>query len=168
MWRTNPPPVGQWLTPPLRPESCCHLIIISLSVRQPPKRTPCNILTCMWCTTDTCNCFYCIHSIRNVAEVFIAVEGHCATSRKVAGSIPDGVIEVFRWHNPSGPGVDSPSSRNDYQEYLLGSKGGRRVSLTTVKSGSLSIPVQGSPFLFCCFSLTASLVWRYAMSTGEF
>ena len=27
---------------------------------------------------------------------------HCATSRKVAGSIPDGVIGIFRWHNPSG------------------------------------------------------------------
>jgi len=27
---------------------------------------------------------------------------HCATSRKVAGSIPDGVTEIFHWHNPSG------------------------------------------------------------------
>ena len=27
---------------------------------------------------------------------------HCATSRKVAGSIPDGVIGNFHWHNPSG------------------------------------------------------------------
>jgi len=26
----------------------------------------------------------------------------CATSRKVAGSISDGVIEIFLWHNPSG------------------------------------------------------------------
>ena len=26
---------------------------------------------------------------------------HCATSRKVAGSIPDGVIGIFLWHNPS-------------------------------------------------------------------
>ena len=26
---------------------------------------------------------------------------HCATSRKVAGSIPDGVIVIFLWHNPS-------------------------------------------------------------------
>jgi hypothetical protein len=26
---------------------------------------------------------------------------HCAASRKVAGSIPDGVIEIFHWHNPS-------------------------------------------------------------------
>jgi hypothetical protein len=27
---------------------------------------------------------------------------HCATSRKVAGSIPDGVTGIFDWHNPSG------------------------------------------------------------------
>ena len=26
---------------------------------------------------------------------------HCATSRKVAGSIADGVIRLFHWHNPS-------------------------------------------------------------------
>ena len=30
------------------------------------------------------------------------LKGHCATSRKVAGSIPDGVIGIFHWHNPSG------------------------------------------------------------------
>ena len=28
--------------------------------------------------------------------------GHYSTSRKVAGSIPDGVIGIFHWHNPSG------------------------------------------------------------------
>jgi hypothetical protein len=27
---------------------------------------------------------------------------HYATNRKVAASIPDGVIEIFRLHNPSG------------------------------------------------------------------
>jgi hypothetical protein len=26
---------------------------------------------------------------------------YCATNRKVAGSIPDGVITIFHWHNPS-------------------------------------------------------------------
>jgi len=28
--------------------------------------------------------------------------GHCATSREVAGSIPDSVIGIFHLHNPSG------------------------------------------------------------------
>ena len=27
---------------------------------------------------------------------------YCATSRKVAGSIPDGIIGIFHWHNRSG------------------------------------------------------------------
>jgi len=26
---------------------------------------------------------------------------HCATSQKTVGSIPDGVIGIFHWHNPS-------------------------------------------------------------------
>jgi hypothetical protein len=50
---------------------------------------------------------------------------HCATNQKVAGSIPDGVIEIFHWHNCSGhygPGVDPASNRNEYQEYFLGVK----------------------------------------------
>jgi hypothetical protein len=29
-------------------------------------------------------------------------------------------IRIFHWHNPSGPGVDSASNRNEYQEYFLG------------------------------------------------
>jgi hypothetical protein len=27
---------------------------------------------------------------------------HCATNRKVTGSIPDSVNGIFHWHNPSG------------------------------------------------------------------
>ena len=46
---------------------------------------------------------------------------HCATSRKVAGSILDGVTDTnlpaLLW-----PGVDSASNRNEYQEYFLGGK----------------------------------------------
>ena len=26
---------------------------------------------------------------------------HCGTSQKIVGSIPDGIIEIFHWHNPS-------------------------------------------------------------------
>jgi hypothetical protein len=37
---------------------------------------------------------------------------HCATSRKIAGSIADGVTGIFHWHNPSGrtmaPGSTQP------------------------------------------------------------
>ena len=50
----------------------------------------------------------------------------CAKNRKVAGSITAGVsgffidVKSFRSHN--GPGVDSASNRNEYQEYFLGVK----------------------------------------------
>jgi len=56
-------------------------------------------------------------------------------SRKVAGSIPDGVIGIFRWQSfrpHYSPGVDSASNRNEYQECFLGGKGGRCVGLTTL------------------------------------
>ena len=49
-----------------------------------------------------------------------------ATNRKVAGSIPAGVsgffidVKFFRPHY--GPGVDSASNRNEYQENFLGVK----------------------------------------------
>ena len=60
----------------------------------------------------------------------------CATNRKVAGSIPDGIsgffidIKPFRSHY--GPGVDSASNRNEYREHFLGGKGVRCVRLTTL------------------------------------
>jgi hypothetical protein len=44
--------------------------------------------------------------------------GHYATNRRVVGSIPNGVIGIFQWHN--GPRVDSASDRNEYQVYFLG------------------------------------------------
>jgi hypothetical protein len=57
-----------------------------------------------------------------------------ATSRKVAGSIPDEVTVFFQFTQSFqphyGPAVDSASSRKEYQEYSLAVKGGRRVRLT--------------------------------------
>jgi hypothetical protein len=69
---------------------------------------------------------------------------------KVTGLIPDGVIGIFHWYNPSGrtvgPGVDSASNRKaagaySWQPYLL------HVPIV-LKSGSLNFleplgPVQG-------------------------
>jgi len=46
----------------------------------------------------------------------------CATNRKVAGSIPGGVSEMKSFRSHYGPGVDSASNRNEYQEYFLGVK----------------------------------------------
>jgi len=60
---------------------------------------------------------------------------HCAARRNVAGSIPDGVIGIFHWHNPSGrtmilesaQPLTEMSSRN-----ICGGKGGRCVGLTNL------------------------------------
>ena len=59
----------------------------------------------------------------------------CATNQKVAGSIPAGVsgyfIDINSFRSNYGPGVDSASNRNEYQEFFLGVKSGRCVRLTT-------------------------------------
>jgi hypothetical protein len=47
-----------------------------------------------------------------------------SASRKVAGSCPD-EVDFLNWSNPSGrtgPGVDSASNRNEYQESLKKNK----------------------------------------------
>jgi hypothetical protein len=63
---------------------------------------------------------------------------HCATSRKVAGSIPDGIIGIFHWHNPSGRTMALGSSQplaemstRDISVWL--SRSVRRADVTTFK-----------------------------------
>ena len=64
-------------------------------------------------------------------------------------------IKSFRSHY--GPGVDSASNRNEYQEYFPGGKGGRCVRLTTLlpscavvmKSGSLNFLEPSGPLQAC-------------------
>ena len=50
----------------------------------------------------------------------------CAANRKVALSIPASVcgffIDTKSFRSHYGPGVDSASNRNEYQEYFLGVK----------------------------------------------
>ena len=57
---------------------------------------------------------------------------HCATSRKVASSIPVVVSLEFFIDIILGTGVESASNRNKYQEYFLGCKGGQCVGLTAL------------------------------------
>jgi len=73
--------------------------------------------------------YFCIQFIIIIQGLGTMVEQWlrcCATNRKVAGLIPAGVsgffidIKFFRSHY--GPGVDSASNRNEYQEYFLGVK----------------------------------------------
>jgi len=50
----------------------------------------------------------------------------CSTNRKVAGSIPTSVSGFFidrkSFRSHYGPGVDSASNINEYQEHFLGVK----------------------------------------------
>jgi len=50
----------------------------------------------------------------------------CTTNQKVAGSIPAGVsgffIDIKSFRSHYGPGADSASNRNEYQDYFLGVK----------------------------------------------
>jgi len=50
----------------------------------------------------------------------------CATNRKIGGSIASGVsgffIDIKSFRSHYGPGVDSASNRNEYQENFLGVK----------------------------------------------
>ena len=87
---------------------------------------------------------------------------YCVTNRKVAGSIPAGVIGIFFIYIKSvrshyGPGVDSASDRNEYQEHFFGGKGGRCVRLTTLppfcavvmKSGNRNFLEPSAPLQAC-------------------
>jgi hypothetical protein len=60
---------------------------------------------------------------------------HCATSRKVEGSIPDGVTEFFNGHNPSGRtmtlGSTQPLMKMSTRNVSWG-KDSRCVGLTTL------------------------------------
>jgi len=66
-------------------------------------------------------------------------------------------IDVKSFRSYYGPGVDSSSNRNEYQEHFLGSKDGRCVRLTTLppscavvmKSGNLNFPEPSGPLQAC-------------------
>jgi hypothetical protein len=74
------------------------------------------------------------------------------------GSVPDevtGFFQIAQSFQPHyGPGVDSASNRNEYQEFSLGVKGGSHIGLTTLlpsvsrlsrRCGSFDIPQPCGP-----------------------
>jgi len=82
----------------------------------------------------------------------------CATNRKVAGSIPASVsgffIDAIRSHY--GPGVDSASNRNEYQEYFVGERRPVRKAdnlppscAVVTKSGNLNFLQPPGPLRAC-------------------
>jgi hypothetical protein len=56
---------------------------------------------------------------------------HCVTNRKVAGSIPDGVIGIFRWPN-SSERTTQTLTETSTRNISWGAKSGRCVGLTTL------------------------------------
>ena len=84
----------------------------------------------------------------------------CATNRKVAGSIPAGgsgfLIDIKSFRSNYGPGVDSASNRNEYQEYFLGVKAAgakadtlRPSCAVFTKSGKLNFLEPSGPIRAC-------------------
>ena len=79
--------------------------------------------------------------------------GWGTTSRRVAGSIPEGIIGIFRPH--CEPGADSVSNRNEYQEYFLvggGGEGDWCVGLT-------ALPPSCASYLEICEPQIFGTVW---------
>ena len=77
--------------------------------------------------------------------------GHYATIRKVAGLIPDGVIGIFRWLNPSGRTMALGSTLTEVNSRVIcWGKGGRCVGLTTLPPSCAD----------CLEILGASTSWR--------
>ena len=69
---------------------------------------------------------------------------HRATIRKVAGSITDGVSEIYHWFNPFrppyGPWDDAATKRNECPDYPLGRKGDRFDRLEILKASTSRSP----------------------------
>jgi hypothetical protein len=97
---------------------------------------------------------------------------HCSTSSKVVGSIPDGVIGIFHWHNPSGramaPCSTEPVTEMSTRNISWGNKDDRCLGLITLppsradcleilgastswRSQVLSRPVMGLFYRLQCF-----------------
>ena len=109
-----------------------------------------------------------------VFNVCISVLHHtwkCSTSRKVAGSIPDGDIGIFHWHNPSGRTVFPGSTQTSIQistRYIFGgvkAAGVCRLSWNLGASTSWNPPVLSSTVqgLFLLFII---LIFCYSSSNS--
>ena len=102
---------------------------------------------------------------------------HCATSRKIAGSIPDGVIGIFHWHNPSGRtmalGSTQPLTEMSTKNISWGVKAAGAYSWQPyhihvpifLKSGSLNLLEPSGPVQHCN---GIALPFPYALRSREY
>jgi hypothetical protein len=110
---------------------------------------------------------------------------HCATNRKVAGSIPDGVIGIFHWHNPfdrtmtlgstqpltemSTRNISWPLPRADNLTTFKGQLSRNLGTSTSWNPKGLSRPVMGLLYLYWyesywrkwCVTTGPSLLWDF-------
>jgi len=84
------------------------------------------------------------------------------------------LIDKKSFQSHYGPGVDSTSNRNEYQQHFLGGKGGRCVRLTTLppswavvmKSGNLNFLEPSGP-LQACNGTVLPFLWHTHNATGN-
>ena len=89
---------------------------------------------------------------------------HCAISRKLAGSIPDGVTGIFHWHNPFGRTMALGSTqplREMSNRNISWGKGGRCLGLTTILPWSANCLEIWEPQPPGNFWVCPSLWWDY-------
>ena len=98
------PCLVNWLTKPFRANKCTVLLLrISLLFISYMLRLNFH-LSCLVFEKMICLCSGSTNRECLCGRVGTAVAQYlrcCATNRKVTGSIPDGVIGIFHWHNPS-------------------------------------------------------------------
>ena len=99
-----------------------------------------------------------MYFVHNTATVQLQA---IATSRKVAGSIPDGIIGIFHWYNPSGrtmalgliqPLTDMSIRNISWEVNAAGAYGWQPYHLpvpTVLKSGSVNLLEPSGPVQAC-------------------
>jgi len=115
------------------------------------------------------NFFWLLYCTTSLLQTIITLGGtrrrnwlrHCTINRKVAGSIPDGVIGFFHWHIPSGRtmalGLTQPLTEMSTRNISRGVKAAGAYGwqpyhlhvLIVLKSGSLNLLEPSGPAQAC-------------------
>jgi hypothetical protein len=102
---------------------------------------------------------------------------HCATRKKVAGSIPDCVTGIFHWHNPSGrtialgltqPPIEMNTRNISWRVQAAGAYSWQPYHLhvvTVLKSGSLKVLEPSGPVQAC--SGIALFIFKVRIGVGS-
>jgi hypothetical protein len=107
-------------------------------------------VVCVWCVVCVCITLVFQHAAQRMRRIMLSSCGLSAAGSAIFVSLslrckPKGRGFNSRWGNwhfsltqsfrpHYGPGVESPSNRNEHQRCFLGCKGGRCVGLTTLPS----------------------------------